>query len=120
MAGKAGKGGKQGGGRKGGSGGKGDEREDSGQVAAAGPREPLIEMVSEEAGQLWIHGNTTLAHLTLSCNRVGQRGVASLMRVLQTQQNATLSVVNSDLLTTDKTRMSGTGVLRVTLEVCTV
>ena len=29
--------------------------------------EPLLELVEEEGGRLWLQGNTTLAHLTLSC-----------------------------------------------------
>jgi hypothetical protein len=68
-AGKAGKGGK-GGGKKGGKTEVGIEEPPTGsQVGVAGGRDqPLLDLVTEEDGQLWMSGNSSLAHLTLSCN----------------------------------------------------
>ena len=52
-----------------GSGVKGDEAEDPPQGAAGGggAGEPLVELVSEEDGKLWMQGNASLTHLTLAC-----------------------------------------------------
>ena len=39
------------------------------QVGVVGGRDqPLLDLVTEEDGQLWMSGNSSLAHLTLSCN----------------------------------------------------
>ena len=102
-------------------------------VGGGGPKDPLVELVSEEGGQLWMQGNMTLAHLTLSCepaswgegtclsvycylgNPVGVRGVASLLEVLQAQQDPTLSPVTSEPSSPEVS--NGTGLLRVTLQV---
>lgn len=69
----SGKGGKTksgGGGRK--TGGKGDTISDdspshTGHVTERESGHPLIHLVKEEENRLWMAGNATLAHLTLSC-----------------------------------------------------
>ena len=52
-----------------GSGVRAEEKEEPAQVAGGmgKSREPLVELVTEEGGRLWMRGNSTLAHLTLSC-----------------------------------------------------
>ena len=47
---------------------KGEEKEGS-QLLGQGVIicDPLVELVKEENDRLWMAGNTTLAHLTLSC-----------------------------------------------------
>ena len=68
-AGKAGKGVK-GGGKKGVKTEVGVEEPPTGsQVGMAGRSDqPLLDLVTEGDGQLWMSGNSSLAHLTLSCN----------------------------------------------------
>ena len=87
---------------------KGEEREDPPQSVGVA-RDPLVDLVREEGGRLLMAGNTTLAHLTLSCqqplthslthslshsllhplgNRIGERGVASLLDTLHTQRDS--------------------------------
>ena len=70
-AGKAGKGGKTGGGKKGGKTEVAvvEDTPTQSQVGVAGESgQPLLDLVTEEDGQLVMSGNTAIAHLTLSCN----------------------------------------------------
>ena len=46
----------------------GDDPPTQPQVGVAGGSgQPLLDLVTEEDGQLWMSGNSCLAHLTLSC-----------------------------------------------------
>ena len=51
--------------RRGKAGEGGDDHHGPG--AGDGVKNPLLEMVTEEDGQLWLPGNMSLVHLTLSC-----------------------------------------------------
>ena len=46
-----------------------EEREEPLQPVgvAGGCGHPLLQLVTEEDGQMWMSGNSSLAHLTLSC-----------------------------------------------------
>lgn len=66
--GKGGRGAKTGGKKGGKSEAAGDDPPTQPQVGVAGGSgQPLLDLVTEEDGQLWMSGNSCLAHLTLSC-----------------------------------------------------
>ena len=64
-----------------------------------------------------IYNKMSLVLLVPIGNRVGVRGVASLLEVLQVQQVSSPSPMTSDPWSPDKLELCGTGLLRVTLQV---